>query len=232
MKHLTEVDRQVITEVMEELFELGLEDALKYTTIDHHSELNFWDWEHAHREVLHDNMGLKFWSGATKVGIEIPEVPEWVIKVAFNRSTSNMEDIDFCAREFQYCNEAYEAGLSEFFAQIEYLGKMHNVDVYVQERVYISEGDIHDTLRVYVKSHYGYDADEFENMDDYEMALDDDVYNMDDKEAVYVIFQDNEKVEQLLEFVKTHKINDLHAGNWGYTQDDRIVMFDYSGFVY
>lgn len=220
--------------VMNTLFSHGFHDAIIYHLDEYDSfygSLGLYDWECHHSKVLND-LHVVLHNGETKVCI-IGENDNWVIKVGFDRTTSPRyvaREIaeNFCKKEADYYAEACELGIEDCFAATYKIGEVDNTSIFLQEYAANREDDIEGLFFDYASSTDDYYPDEDEDQDSRMDRLWSYVRGMDDEERIFAVLGENNT--QVLDFIFSHEINDLHQANWGVTNDGRCVMIDYSGY--
>ena len=178
--------------------------------------------------------GVKFYAGCTKVCIVDPKLEQWVIKISIDRRTNPAYDsdaqIDFCAEECNLYRLACDNHLENYFAPAFDIGTYCDMTVELQRRVRVDMDGISDCFYNYISEET--DHDDYEDEDDYNGAVWNRVDDMEDDERIYAIFDGNEDIEALVQFIDDHSINDLHEGNWGYDYfTGQIYLMDYSGYV-
>lgn len=192
------------------------------------------DWTEKYDEWL-GKQSYRIFRGETKVCIVDDDNADWVFKVGFIRET-NPKYVecdtaeDFCKLEAEYYIDARAEGLEDYFAASFKVGECEGVEIFAQERADGDEDLIKGYFTDYVKSSYNYDRSAFESDEGYNYVIEEDVNDLGNEERIHALFGEGEEIEELIEFVDAHEINDLHSGNWGKTKDGRIVMFDYSGY--
>ena len=75
--------------------------------------------------------------------------------------------------------------------------------------------------------------EDIENEDDISDVVWDAIYNMDDYDRVEAVFNGDMMISKLHRFIRSHRINDLHEGNWGCPVDgdsDELVIMDFAGY--
>lgn len=170
-----------------------------------------------------DRMDITVRNGCTKLVVLFHDA-DYVMKLNIAQGETN-----FCQRECDLYQEAAKEGLERFFAEVELIGYAGEMPVYVQEMARPDE-EYMDSLREnYARSILPIDADD-EQISEY-------TYDMDVDEQVESIFGDVEGLCALTDFI-LYRVEDddleisadLHSGNFGFTKDNRVVLFDYSGF--
>lgn len=215
----TEVEIRDAMNLMDMLFSLGFRKAISYKKKEFengykYTELGWYDWVEENKWVYNGDLFCA--RGATKVCIWREDY-DWVIKVAYRRETNpwyieRESTEDFCELEEENYRKACAKGLERFFAAIYKIGSIDGVDIYLQERVTVDEDEISSRFDAYSLNVYGEGAE-----------------CEDEEDRIEALF--GREGDALYEFVSDNDINDLHEGNWGYTDDGRIVCFDYSGYM-
>ena len=190
-------------------------------------------------QALDDNFILA--SGVSKVAI-IPKEKNYVIKIpyygVYRKSngikcfdpyfSSISKSGDYCKSEEIIYNKAKANGLDTFFAEIEQIGKIKSIPIYVQRKAVIFE-DV-----------YYPEDDEEENLNEREVSIFKTITTKysDLVEDEYLpiswmkdfIFSYGELAfDKLYNFLSDNNIQDLHSENIGYICE-RPVLVDFSGF--
>jgi hypothetical protein len=71
-----------------------------------------------------------------------------------------------------------------------------------------------------------YSKENYEDIDEYYEAVNEEFDNLYDDDVLYYIFDDS----KLVNFVHENELNDFHYGNFGYNADGNPVLVDYSGY--
>lgn len=193
-----------------------------------------WMWEE--QEDACDDLHIWTANGATKIVIGTYDF-DYIIKFQLSDS------FDYCAREVETYNAAEASGLEDKFAWCDKLfdftfscqGNEKTVPVYVMEWCKCDYDTISDVsyeyhYHKYISSHALEDCIEsrnkFYNSDEYD----------DDGKSVLEWACDiwgtpygEASSAEILTFLRDMRINDLHAGNWGWC-NNRLVLTDYSGY--
>ena len=190
-------------------------------------------------QALDDNFILA--SGVSKVAI-IPKEKNYVIKIPYYGKYRKNNGIkcfdpyfssisksgDYCKSEEIIYNKAKANGLDTFFAEIEQIGKIKSIPIYVQRKAVIFE-DV-----------YYPEDDEEENLNEREVSIFKTITTKysDLVEDEYLpiswmkdfIFSYGELAfDKLYNFLSDNNIQDLHSENIGYICE-RPVLVDFSGF--
>ena len=243
----TITDIEWATNIMNELFAHNFYTALCYEgkTCPHgenrYYKLGFDDWAHAEGDYFRSNYGLHFYRGETKGCIVDFNRQEWVIKVPFDRSTNprlrRNEDgtsINYCALEAEKYARACAEGIEECFAAIYEVGEINGVKFYLQEFANVDEDSTTDSFYEYaseqVEKYFNRDEEDEGNERHFVDEIWDFIYEMDDEERILAVFNGRKDIRKICNFIDDEEINDLHSGNWGFTNDGREVIIDYSGY--
>lgn len=245
----TIADIEWATNIMNELFAHGFHTALRYEErIYSYSRgenrdyrLGFDDWEYAEGDYFRSNYGLHFYRGETKGCIVDFDRPEWVIKVPFDRSTNprcrkndDGTSINYCALEAEKYARACAEGIEECFAATYEVGEINGVKFYLQEFANVDEDSTTDSFYEYaskqVEKYFCRDKEDEDSEDRFRSEIWDFIYEMDDGERVMAVFNNHKNVRKICNFIYDEGINDLHSANWGFTNDGREVIIDYSGY--
>ena len=190
-------------------------------------------------QALDDNFILA--SGVSKVAI-IPKEKNYVIKIPYYGKyrksngikcfdpyfSSISKSSDYCKSEEIIYNKAKANGLDTFFAEIEQIGKIKSIPIYVQRKAVIFE-DVH----------YPED-DEEENLNEHEISifktittkysdLVEDEYLPLSWMKDFICSYGELAFDKLYNFLSDNNIQDLHSENIGYICE-RPVLVDFSGF--
>ena len=190
-------------------------------------------------QALDDNFILA--SGVSKVAI-IPKEKNYVIKIPYYGKyrknngikcfdpyfSSISKSSDYCKSEEIIYNKAKANGLDTFFAEIEQIGKIKSIPIYVQRKAVIFE-DV-----------YYPEDDEEENLNEHEISifktittkysdLVEDEYLPISWMKDFICSYGELAFDKLYNFLFDNNIQDLHSENIGYICE-RPVLVDFSGF--
>ena len=185
-------------------------------------------WSHDYKEYL-ERKGITVHCGETKACIISNELTDWVIKVGFiDSDDEGGHTTDFCAIEEGNYRSAVDMDLDEFFAAIYELCSVtpdrsffidSNITFFIQEKAVPNEEKTSNTCDNYMKKYYSEGEGEEEWYPE-----------GDDYDRVGSLFEGDERVDELIDFLDNWNINDLHSGNFGYTGDGKVKIIDYSGY--
>ena len=215
------------TELLEVLFKFGFEKVMADFT-----RYNYEEWV---RKVLSSNADVSYSDesddcyifsdgscdvhiagGASKVAFWTDE-SDSVFKMGFNKLRC-----DYCGLEAEYFAEAKRLGLEDFFAGTEFVMYYNGIRIYKAERAEVSFERLSSDL---------YGKLEDNGMD--EETIRDTIEEADSccefLDWLVPYYTDNDKADELFEFLNENNINDLHSGNIGYI-GNRLVLIDYSGY--
>ena len=245
----TIADIEWATNIMNELFVHNFHTALRYEERtytysygkNHYYQLGFEDWCRVESNYFRKNYGLHFYRGETKGCIVDFNRQEWVIKVPFDYSTNPMrcknEDgtsINYCALEAEKYARACAEGIEECFAATYEVGEINDVKFYLQEFANVDEDSTTDSFYEYaseqVERYFNRDEEDEGNEELFRSEIWDFINDMDDQERVMAVFNNHKNIRKICDFIYDEEINDLHSGNWGFTNDGREVIIDYSGY--
>lgn len=179
-------------------------------------------------------------SGASKLAI-IPKAKDYVIKLPFAGVDYQCKEkdefatfhcrlsksADYCKADIMVYNEAKDVGMEVFFAEIEQIGEVQGVPVYVQQKAEIfgdcipyedqleALDDEDDEIMTSIKSDYPYLVEE-----EFLPPL----WVKD-----FILIYGTSVFDELIDFLHEHEIDDLHEENVGYIAN-MPVLVDYSGF--
>ena len=190
-------------------------------------------------QALDDNFILA--SGVSKVAI-IPKEKNYVIKIPYYGKyrksngikcfdpyfSSISKSSDYCKSEEIIYNKAKANGLDTFFAEIEQIGKIKSIPIYVQRKAVIFE-DV-----------YYPEDDEEENLNEHEISifktittkysdLVEDEYLPLSWMKDFICSYGELAFDKLYNFLSDNNIQDLHSENIGYISE-RPILVDFSGF--
>ena len=190
-------------------------------------------------QALDDNFILA--SGVSKVAI-IPKEKNYVIKIPYYGKyrksngikcfdtyfSSISKSSDYCKSEEIIYNKAKANGLDPFFAEIEQIGIIKSIPIYVQRKAVIFE-DV-----------YYPEDDEEENLNEREVSifktittkysdLVEDEYLPLSWMKDFICSYGELAFDKLYNFLSDNNIQDLHSENIGYICE-RPVLVDFSGF--
>lgn len=194
-----------------------------------------WQWDN--QDAMADHYGLWFDCGATRI-VMGDENDDYIIKFQTDGC-----GVDYGSIEATVYADAIKEGFESKFVFCEKLfdyvhvakdGTEYCYPIYVYERVYCSYDTISDDS-------YDYHYKSFCEQEDIDPELDssrDRYYQEDGRysgSAEMMEFAFNfwheglEFQERFIRFLRKHYVNDMHAGNWGY-RDNELVMTDYAGY--
>lgn len=150
----------------------------------------------------------------------IPKNGDFVMKFPFGEKNG------LCEREEALYLEASALGCETHLARTWFGGEVKGVRFWVQEKLEAdrdSESEVDarcsDEIRGWL------DPDGFEDEDEYEEAVADEIQGLSTEAVVVAVCGD----WQLAYFLERKGINDLHSGNWGW-RGSELVCFDFAGF--
>ena len=179
-----------------------------------------------------DNLGIWTSSGATKFVIG-DDYNDYIIK--FSPYTGGY---NYCQREVDVYHEAEKKGLANRFAWCEFLfnyefSEGYSIPVYVMEYCQCSYESISDEVDEYTFQKYRSDLgleDSDETRDRYYSERN---YESQSEEMINWAFScwgiERGVHEDIVRFMRSMYINDIHPGNWGWTKNG-LVLVDYSGY--
>lgn len=186
--------------------------------IESFKRYTFEDWLGSSYDTVNISEGyITMTNGASKLAFWEPD-SDVVFKMGFKNF-----NCDYCEIEAENFLKAREAGLEKFFAKTEYLTTFKGIKVYVSERAEVS----YDLLSSDLYSHLKEEGYEDQEISQYISEIDESNEFFEQLLPYYV--ESSELIDNLIDFIESNDINDLHYGNIGYL-GDRIVLIDYSGF--
>ena len=215
------------TELLEVLFKFGFDKVMKDFT-----RSNYEDWIRDTLESGADvssdsgisdcyifsdgNCDVYIAGGASKVAFWTDE-SDSVFKMGFNKLRC-----DYCGLEAEYFAEAKRLGLDEFFAGTEFVMYCNGIRIYKAERAEVSFEKLSSDLFDKLKSDGMDESTIYDTIDEADSCCE--FINW-----LLPYYTNEDKVNELFDFLNENSINDLHSGNIGYI-GDRIVLIDYSGY--
>ena len=204
---LTSYEREAAIALIEALVDYGMNEHL-----DSYGKKCLRDWyENNHLS----RVGYSMSAGCTKACIMHDDLVDWVIKVGFVDGK-----LDYAALEYENYCLAVEAGLGFYFPETVYIGEFGGRAFYAQRMCECDEDQISSEWFECLRDRYEewgeeYDSDSIWN----------EVDDLEDDERVDLFFED----EELIDFLRERRINDLHGGNFGYRGGCKVII-DFSGF--
>ena len=204
---LTSYEREAAIALIEALVDYGMNDCL-----ESYGERSLRDWyENNHLS----RVGYSMSSGCTKACIWHDDLVDWVIKVGFVDGK-----LDYAALEYENYCLAVEAGLAHYFPETVFIGEFDGRAFYAQRMCECDEDQISSEWFECLRDRYEewgeeYDSDSIWN----------EVDDLEDDERIDLFFGD----EELIDFLRERRINDLHGGNFGYRGGCKVII-DFSGF--
>lgn len=164
--------------------------------------------------VVYEGRELNLWltCGVTKACIIIEDEPV-VIKIGFSDFALN-----HAIREADIYWEAVEAGVDEFFAPCEKIGKIYGTDIFSMLLMNVDEERVSSDMFTRCSGSMSND-DIWEALDCCEIV-----------ENLFPTYYSMESVSKLMEFLDKNNVGDLHTGNIGYDDNGDIKLIDYSGY--
>ena len=205
----TEKEIKTALGIIEKLFSLGM---------DHLTSSSAYQWCRHHEDILNE-LGIKYGCGATKIVFICDDLDRWVIKMGENfyateEDVGNSEDFcNYCGYEATLYKEACNCGVGKFFAATYKINEYEEgLVACLQEKTEVDLEHFEDIIEGYLDD-LGYDPDDQE-----------------DEDRLRAIFGDENKIEELIDFIDSHEINDLHSENYGIKEDGNAVIIDFCGY--
>lgn len=179
-------------------------------------------------------------SGATKLCLFFDNIQEYVVKIPyvgaiyFNNDSfdevqeeytnagecvnSPCDSWDYCMTEAALFQEAKKLGIDKCFAGTYYIGSIDDFPIYVSSKVpnYVS-GKSSPKAKELGKKIIDSKPQELGDLTSDSLGLFIDNYGYD-------------IAKRMFDFLKEHKIKDMHSGNLGFTQDNHIKIIDYCSY--
>lgn len=173
--------------------------------------------------------------GATRFCIWDRENPEYIYKS--NKCING--DVDYCKQEYDVYLTAKEHDLEKYFAWIAPAYEIKGHCFYAMEFCNV-DGDaieerISDTITHEICNACDYDIKDLTSAQCAELdeALECN-YDIHDENAVFdylaVSYWGYDETNQVRDFLDDIGIHDCHPGNWGWTQENNLVLIDYAGY--
>ena len=167
--------------------------------------------------MMKNHKEIKSNAGATKIVLPYKDI---VIKIPYSVCDGRFNN--YCEEEVNNYIHAVENKVDDFFAPCEFIGRFYycggSVPIYVMEKVSLNEdcNNIQGSYDFYGHSGYSYDE-----MSDNENLI----------ANVFSNWYDDEDVINLLDFIRSYGINDIHDENIGFRFSDGYpLIIDYSGY--
>lgn len=175
-------------------------------------------------------------AGCSKWVLQLKTLPGWVIKVpfqgrreyeddeyldryedfTFQGAKNEVDDWDYCLREFEVYLEAKERNLEKFFPETLYLGDYHGLPIYAAEEM----NDYYDGSCIERGSNYSY---KISKQYDY-------VISAEHVEELLEGGATEEEVHSLLNLFTECDVSDFHNGNFGWDKENHLRFIDFSDF--
>lgn len=175
-------------------------------------------------------------AGCSKWILQLKTLPGWVIKVpfqgcrkyeddeyrdryedfTFQGAKNEIDDWDYCLREFEVYLAAKERNLEKFFPETLYLGDYHGLPIYAAEEMndyyngsYISKGSNYCNT---ISRQYNFKISATHIEEFLEGGV------------------TEEEVRSLLTFLIECNVGDFHNGNFGWDEEGHLRLIDFSDF--
>ena len=214
MAIISKQNESLVSEILDNLVRKGMCKAIK--------EGDLIDWYRKIEEEVLDDVQLVF-NGATKFVFLFEDIPSCVIKVSCHGMLN-----DHCRIEAENFKKAQNAGLECYFAPTILFKEIDGVEFYLQERVECDTDGIDSEMYAYAEKICFSDKNAMDE-DEFNDLLDEMIFDFDIEDSIKAVFGEDYKTEMLIKFCEKNKINDLHAGNYGYKNDFPVIL-DYSGY--
>ncbi len=175
-------------------------------------------------------------AGCSKWVLQLKTLPGWVIKVpfqgcrkyeddeyldryedfTFQGAKNEVDDWDYCLREFEVYLAAKERNLEKFFPETLYLGDYHGLPIYAAEEM----NDYYSGKRVECGSNY---SNTISTQHDFILSA----------EHIEELFESGaieEEIHSLLDFFTECNVGDFHNGNFGWDKEGHLRFIDFSDF--
>lgn len=182
----------------------------------------FWEWLDTHDLPLTTSK-VTIGTGACRAVI-FRDDWDYAIKFCLDGN-----DLDYCANEEFIYGKATEIGLQKYFVECRYVCDYCGRKMYAVPVCEIRTGFLED--EVWKHCYEGW-CDNTGNKYDPSGEIPEDFYCEYEPEDVFSYARtvwDDETVDMLLAFCEEYGVNDCHIGNWGYL-NDQLVIIDYAGY--
>jgi hypothetical protein len=210
---ISDFDRELIEEVLKELFDSGFAAAIK--------ENDMWEWFNNKRRDF-DNLYINT-DGATKYVIDVYD-SDYVVKI----SRCGMNE-DYCLTEYENYKKAVENELDWAFPKTDLFGIYDGIKVFIQEKVDCDEDGIENEFFSYAETNYTPEISKEEDEDAFYSEVWKVTQQFDIWDALRAVFGECEETNRLCRFCRDNDINDLHSHNFGRI-GDRIYVIDFCGY--
>ena len=191
-------------------------------------------------------------NGMSKFVFSFTNIPNYVVKIPFfkvyeyakyendedyefeyegakfdvmNCSFGNEKGNDYCKFEQDLYFSSFSYGIEDMFA-----GTFLSFTIDEKYPIYISQK----ASRLEYEEIYSnkeYDEDIVNSVKTIDKKYENKYLGLSDEIKMMICEQwGSEKLDRLLEFIDTFKLNDFHTNNFGKNKDGKIVLIDYSGF--
>ena len=217
---LDEYDREKLQQVIENL------DAYDFFS---YSDVDRW---YMNTKSFSFYTGITVEFGCSKA-VFICDDCDWVLKTNLKRDVMDKYD-DYCRKEADHYEQAANLHLDKNFAACYFFEEVCGYEFYIQEKVFVSEEEVSSHCYDYISNYYNFEEEGY-NEEERNERVYDCMYDMDDEERLYAVFDGvltGIELDTLITFIQSADINDLHFGNFGYRYGDlgEPVIIDYSGF--
>ena len=158
-------------------------------------------------------------------GVLVPDEEDFVFKIPFEADNcGELLTYDYCEVEVINYEAAKKAGVEKYFAITKFFDTFKTDDgvrlpVYIQEKITpFEEVNSWDADKQY--THYESKANSYTGTERLPLKWIND----------FIECYSEDQFDELGRFLDAHDINDLHAGNVGYVENEYPVIFDFSGY--
>lgn len=206
---ITNLERNFLNEKIDSLYRKGFFTALKNNDL--------FNWVRANSL---DGFDVNF-DGISKC-VVIFDDSNYVIKI------SRTPNKDYCLLEAENYKKAINLGLDPYFAKTFFFKNVDGINLFLQEKVEISDYHIEDDFILYAEKHYPRDEMIYD-INEYYDVLCDIVSDFDTKSSLRAVFGESYETDELISFCEKNNINDMHYNNLGFKNGFPIII-DFSGF--
>lgn len=215
---------------VEDLIETLLNETEFGTVLDfYRGEMEYRD---SWLNEIEDEFGIEVSRGETKLVVFSPALNDWVLKIPCLSYYLGAE-VDFCKIEVLNYEKAEKAHLEKFFVPTRFVGEFFGIPVYAQKKVECEECTVSESF--YEWAERNTDKNDYDDEEVFYDVVYSRSMNMCLSEILTALYEteenvSGEEIDELFRFCLRNEINDLHSGNWGYTEERFPVCVDYSGF--
>lgn len=192
---------------------------------------DYYDWLWDNSKSIPEHIG--FANGATRFVFWDKDEPSYVFKI----NIYHHDDIDYGKQEVYIYNKAVEQGVEEHFAWAAKVYSYGANDVYAMEYCSVdcdrtsSESWEYHARAICEEENWDFDHLSDEEQEQLQCYVEDSEYAQTTGMLEFARSQmSRDEFHDFYDFITDMDINDLHCGNWGYRNCDKLVLVDYAGY--